>query len=79
METLRLDDSTIAHIAKLLQLAIISGTDIVDHLRMVRLIDADGTLFLDETYLENSDRNIEKMLSEIDILSEENTEENADG
>lgn len=79
METFKLDDTTIAHIAKLLQLAIISGTDIVDHLRMVRLSDDGGTLFLDDKYLENSDRNIEKMLAEIDIMSETTTEENTDG
>ena len=33
---MKLHDNTIAHIAKIIQMAILSGTDIVDHLRMAR-------------------------------------------
>ena len=44
---MRLDDSVIGHVAKLVQIAILTGTDVVDHMRMVRLSDADGVLFLD--------------------------------
>mgnify|MGYP001559549081 CR=1 FL=1 len=38
----RLDDRTIALIAKLVQVAILTGTDIVDNLRTVELIELDG-------------------------------------
>ena len=34
---MKLSDDVIAHIARLLQMAILTGTDVVDHLRMVRL------------------------------------------
>jgi len=71
METFKLDDSTIAHVAKLIQLAILSGTDVVDHLRMIRLTsDDDDTLYLDATYAKNSEKNIQTMLTEIDRMTE---------
>ena len=68
---LKLNDSVIAHIAKLLQLAIITGTDIVDHMRMIRLRIAEeenetkNILFLSEEYEKNANSNIEKMINEI--------------
>ena len=36
-KTLKLDDEVVSHFAKVLQYAILTGTDIVDHLRNVRL------------------------------------------
>ena len=64
---MRLDDEVIAHVAKLLQLSIITGTDIVDHMRMMRLqVDEEtGTLCLNQEYVENSEANVQKMLDEI--------------
>ena len=61
---MRLDDSVIGHVAKLVQIAILTGTDVVDHMRMVRLSDADGVLFLDPEYQDLADSNIKKMLDE---------------
>ena len=66
---MRLDDSVIAHVAKLIQLAILTGTDIVDHMRMIRLLENDNALFLDSEYEENSTQNIEAMLQQIETLS----------
>lgn len=54
----------IAHVAKILQLALITGTDIVDHMRMIVLKASDEELYLDEEYVKNSNSNIEKMLQE---------------
>ena len=69
---MKLNDEVIAHIAKILQLAILTGTDIVDHMRLIRLTTGeDNDLLLDEDYAENSQANIERMLKEIDNLSEE--------
>ena len=67
---MRLDDSVIAHIAKLLQLSIISGTDIVDHIRMIRLQLEENTnmLLLTKDYENNSESNIQKMIDEINTL-----------
>ena len=67
-----LTDEVIAHIAKLLQLAILSGTDVVDHLRMVRLeptTDNQNTLVLTEEYSKISDSQVEKMLDELEDFS----------
>jgi hypothetical protein len=61
----KLDDSSIAHIVKLIQLGFITGTDIVDHFRMIELVPDDtGNLYLDKSYEERQSQNIEKMLLE---------------
>ena len=59
-----LHDSTIAHIAKIIQMAILTGTDIVDHLRMVTLEEGeDKKLLLNEEYSQIFEEQIQKMLS----------------
>ncbi len=46
---LKLSDSTIAQIAKVLQVALLTGTDIVDNLRMIELqVDGDQLVISDE-------------------------------
>jgi hypothetical protein len=59
----RLSDETIGQIAKLLQVAIITGTDIVDNLRTIRLRVGDGEQ-LEPTpdYIENFERNLNRMI-----------------
>ena len=60
---MKLQDSSIGHIAKILQMAILTGTDIVDHLRMVRFeLDDDQTLKLNEEYEKVFNESIEKMM-----------------
>lgn len=73
----RLSDQTIAQIAKLLQIAIITGTDIVDNLRTIRLRSDDGGEFLDPTpdYLENFDKNLSKMIENLAEQTNTNTSE----
>ena len=69
---LTLTDSVIVHIAKLLQISMLTGTDIVDHMRMIALAEREGRLFLDEDYEALSEQRIVKMLKEIeDIRSAE--------
>ena len=65
----KLSDQTIGQIAKLLQIAIITGTDIVDNLRSIRLNVNDAEQ-LDPTqdYLENFEANLSRM---IDNLAEQ--------
>ncbi len=68
----KLDDSSIAHIVKLIQLGFITGTDIVDHFRMIEFVsDEKGVLYLDKVYSENQETNIKKMLSEAENQSQE--------
>ena len=65
LQKFKLDDSSIAHIVKLIQLGFITGTDIVDHFRMIQLITDDtGFLHLDPEYEANQNSNIEKMLAQ---------------
>jgi hypothetical protein len=66
-----LNDEVIGHIAKLVQLAILSGTDVVDHLRTIRLTESDGELFLTEECVTQTEQNIESMLSDIAALQTE--------
>ena len=62
---LKLSDDEIAQVAKLLQVAILSGTDIVDNLRQLELTDnGDSTLVMTNDYVESFEQNINKMMSE---------------
>mgnify|MGYP001323894306 CR=1 FL=1 len=70
-----LSNEVVAHIAKLLQMAILSGTDVVDHIRMIKLTtseDDNETLVMTEEYREMSDGQVQKMLENIEALTLEN-------
>jgi hypothetical protein len=71
---MKLSDSTIAHIAQLVQLAMLTGTDVVDHMRMMKLIDNDGNLELDPEYLTQSDENVQRMIQEAVRMESKNVE-----
>lgn len=65
-----LSDDTISQIARLLQIAILSGTDIVDNLRTLRLVVNDsGSLSPDPSYLSNFDENVNRMIAAIAAMS----------
>ena len=66
---MKLSDQVIAHIAKQLQLAILTGTDIIDNLRMIQLQEEEGQLFLDPEYLTTAEKNEKKMLEEAEKLA----------
>ena len=68
-ENVKLNDSVIAHFVKLLQLGLLTGTDIVDHFRMVRLSIEEEELFLNKDYEESEEENINKMLKEATELA----------
>jgi hypothetical protein len=61
-KTLQLDDSVVGHLAKLLQVALITGTDIIDHMRMVRLTTESTKLVLEEDYKQTFDVSLDNML-----------------
>ena len=69
-ENVKLNDSVIAHFVKLLQLGLLTGTDIVDHFRMVRLTIEEDELFLNKEYEQNQEENIDKMLQQATEYSE---------
>lgn len=61
-EALQFDDSVVGHVAKILQMALITGTDIIDHMRMIRLSEKDSKLFLEEEYQQTFDVSLDTML-----------------
>jgi putative ubiquitin-RnfH superfamily antitoxin RatB of RatAB toxin-antitoxin module len=77
--TLKLSDTTISQIAKCVQIAILTGTDVVDHLRQLELEENNGTINVTKEYLSIFDGNIEKMLKEAAEAVENNNPEINDG
>jgi hypothetical protein len=70
----KLTDESIAQIAKLLQIAILTGTDIVDNLRTMRFkTNDDETLDPTDAYLENFETNLNKMIASLAEKAETTT------
>ncbi len=65
---MKLNDEAIGQIAKILQVAILTGTDIVDNLRTLELEVQGETLTLTSEYKTNFDKNLQDMLQEKDSL-----------
>ena len=67
----KLSDTSIAQIVQLLQLGILTGTDITDQLRTMRLsVDDDtGSLVPSEEFIKTFNENLERMQSEADNSS----------
>ena len=66
--TYNLSDQIIAEVSRLLQVAILTGTDVVDNLRLLEVQDdpdQEGVLVLTDAYTERAENNINKMLSEV--------------
>ena len=62
---MQLHDTTIAQIVKLIQMALLTGTDVIDHFRMMQLNVQDDKIVLDEEYLSVFNASIDKMISNI--------------
>lgn len=61
---MNLDDTTIAQIVKLIQMALLTGTDIVDHLRMMKMeVGENNNIVLNEEYEKIFNDQIEKMVT----------------
>ena len=65
MNNVKFSDEVIAKIAQVLQVAILTGTDIVDNLRTMRLVVKDDTLVCDPDFLETFEQNIQGMMAEV--------------
>ena len=70
MSKYRLSDEAIMQIAKLLQIAILTGTDVIDNLRLLSLVVEDDKLKPDPEYLENFDTNIQSMIDSAEEIKE---------
>jgi len=73
MNSYKLSDEIISQIAKLTQLAILTGTDVVDNLRTIRVEVSDSeedTLVLTSQYRADGDDQINSLINEAKRLSE---------
>ena len=78
METLQLTDNAISHIAQLLQVAILTGTDVVDNLRAAKFVtNADGAIEVSPDYFETFTGNLQRMLEDAEGIqaAQEDTQE----
>jgi len=67
MKGYRLSDAVLAQLVRLLQEALLTGTDIADHLRMMRLESKNSAdpevLDLTDEYMKDSEERIKALLS----------------
>ena len=68
-ESYKLSDSSIAQIGKVLQVAILTGTDITDNLRLMEFVQVSGKLALEPTYEKNFNKNLENMMEQVSNLT----------
>ena len=70
----RLDDEVVAEVARSLQRALLTGTDIVDHIRAIELNVGRGSnmIALSAEYLERTQTNDQRMVDEAQELTLEN-------
>jgi hypothetical protein len=61
MTTVKLDDSTIAQMVRLIQLGILTGTDIADQLRTLELVVKNGKVFPAPEFLDTFQKNLEAL------------------
>lgn len=66
----KLSDQVIAQLRQLLQLAMLTGTNVVDHMRQMRLeLDVEeGGLVCTPEYLEYCNKSIEKLLEKAEFM-----------
>lgn len=74
MEKLKLSDEVIGHIARLVQLGFLEGTDVVDHFRMMELMVHDSEIVLMPTYEEVHAQQIKDRLEHIQEVVNNTTE-----
>ena len=68
---MNLSDNSISQIVRVLQLALLTGTDITDNMRLMKFEESNGALELDDEYFETFEANLKKMEEEASNLSEE--------
>ena len=74
MNSYKLSDEVISQVAKLTQLAILTGTDVVDNLRTIRVEvskSESDTLILTDEYRSDGDAQISKLIDEAGKLNKE--------
>ena len=65
-KSFKLNDNAISHLAKVIQVAILTGTDIIDHMRMLEFVELENsTLGINEKYSERFESAIADMLNNL--------------
>lgn len=68
-KTFTFDDTVISTVAKTLQLALLTGTDVVDNLRQIEVQENEnGTLSITPNYNSQFEHWVAKMLEELETL-----------
>ena len=78
MNEYRLSDEVISNVARQLQIALLTGTDIVDNLRLIRVTLSDeeeNILTLSPAYRESSEASIQNMLDLAEAAAVSGTED----
>ena len=65
---MRLSDNSIAQLVRVLQLAVLTQTDITDNMRLMRFVAEDDLIDIDSDYLETFEANLEKLAAEAERL-----------
>ena len=65
---MKFSDTTILTLVQLLQVALLTGTDIVDNFRTIVFEENNEMLDISEASKEALDKNIQKMLSEVEEM-----------
>ena len=75
-QKVKLDDSVIAHIVKLIQLGLLQGLDIVDYFRQIVLVAEEGNpvLTLDSDYENRHEEEIEFLMAKVQAAPSEDTD-----
>ena len=69
---MKLSDNSISQIVRVLQLALLTGTDITDNMRLMRFTASKDVLDLDAEYFETFEANLKKLEEEAENASKEN-------
>jgi len=67
---MKLSDNSISQLVRVLQLAILTGTDVTDNIRMIQFVEEDGFLELDDEYLSTFEDNLTKLSDSGDEIRE---------
>jgi hypothetical protein len=74
---MRLSDNSIAQIVRLLQMALLTGTDVSDNLRTLELVLEGDNLDVDPKYLEVFESNLKKLQEEAEASQAEMSKKKA--
>lgn len=60
-KVLKMSDDTIAVVREIVQLSILTGTNLVDHMRAVRLEEVEGSVYPTQEYIDAYNAQIEEL------------------